>query len=86
MSPLPQCRHLPNVNVIHLASDLGQARQSMFVQYLSRQLTSVGALICPGQQDLQERNVAWIGLPPLSPNFNKDATIILDMEQFVWLL
>jgi hypothetical protein len=42
----------------------------------------VGTLICPVQQDLQERNVAWMGLSSRSPNFNKDATVKLDTEQF----
>ena len=43
----------------------------------------VGTLTCPVQQDLQERNVgAWMGLSSHSPNFNKDATVRLDMEQF----
>ena len=42
----------------------------------------VGTLICPVQQDLQERNVAWMGLSSRSPNFNKDAAVKLDMEQF----
>ncbi len=42
----------------------------------------VGTLICPVQQDLQERNVAWMGLSSCSPNLNKDAMVKLDMEQF----
>jgi hypothetical protein len=42
----------------------------------------VGTLICSVQQDLQEGNVAWMGLSSRSPNFNKDAMVKLDMEQF----
>ena len=42
----------------------------------------VGTLICPVQQDLQERNVAWMGVSSRSLNFDKDATFKLDMEQF----
>jgi hypothetical protein len=42
----------------------------------------VGTLICPVQQDLQERNVAWMGVSSRSLNFDKDAMVKLDMEQF----
>ena len=42
----------------------------------------VGTLICSVQQDLQERTAAWMGLSSHSPNFNKDAMVKLDMEQF----
>jgi hypothetical protein len=30
----------------------------------------------------KEGNVAWMGLSSRSPNFNKDAMVELDMEQF----
>ncbi len=42
----------------------------------------VGTLICPVQQNLQERNVAWMGLSSRTPNYDKDAMVKLDMEQF----
>ncbi len=41
VSTAPQSWHLLDVDLTHLASDLGQARQKYFLWYLSRQLTSL---------------------------------------------
>jgi hypothetical protein len=42
----------------------------------------LSTIICPVQQDLQERNIVWMGLSSHSPNFNKNVTVKLDMERF----